>query len=1013
MPFYGLESTFKSLINQKYIYQMKFNRTYSLLLFIILISFSIQAYTAKIVRPWRATTEIVKTGESFEVWFNADDGQTINSVELRGPFNTINVTHSIISGEWIYDKISGNTYNQEITVFVPVDSPADRYDLILNTSTGEVISDAAVKVIHEYKSEYYIMHISDAHRYQGAYDANNILRKVSAIVDYANIIDPEMVFETGDLMYGVDGNPSREEAMYGGIPEERIQGVDDYYAASFIVDGNHDNPTDASVYGDAVESAKYFNTYHGLTHYNFSYGNGRFMVIANAIGANVSQQVADAKTWLNESGTGNFRLGAFHGPTGGAIDNFKAETNFTIGLAGHTHTTSLNPRENNVYVASDIRNNFQFNLYKVNNTTGEITIVPGGLGFANAIENMADRGDYSLWKLKLTIDYTTPNSGTSLENTATITNKFDFPIDDARVRFVMPKGSSYQISDGSITQEFEGDDFYIIDATIDVEANSTASIYIRADDLCPEDPDKTEPGLCGCGVVEGTCTADTLIVNNGSGNGRYFPYENVTVTADTPEEGWRFSSWMVNSGNPVIADTSVTTTTLKLLGNPANITATFSEIPKISEAVFVSQTVPELTPGETIAVSITMRNTGTSTWIRDEGFKLVISGAETNDNWGKYEVELGDSEQIIPNQEKTFDFNVQVPQDEGVYVFQWQMKERETWFGEKTEFEILRIGEEGEYFDDCDQSSGWKSSTSLDLNGVDQVQGQGCLEFTGSGTDEYKRAYTTSYVAPGSEESLVLQFWYYVSDASKIGANQVELGSAGKPDVNEYNWRIEGLTSGWNFISLNVSDAGKLGTPDINALNWFRIYSVKNALITTRLDAIQILGDGKSNLFTLTVNNGSGSGQYPAYKKVFIQADAPPEGMVFDSWTVASGKPTIINPYSRFTYIILSEEDTEVAATYTADPDFTSINVVGGEQGIDIFPNPIDGDILSIDLSSIERLDNVDIKISDLMGQVIYRNTIQNQEHLEISTKDLLKGSVIVVSILSEGKSFTKKVLVR
>lgn len=70
--------------------------------------------------------------------------------------------------------------------------------------------------------------------------------------------------------------------------------------------------------------------------------------------------------------------------------------------------------------------------------------------------------------------------------------------------------------------------------------------------------------------------------------------------------------------------------------------------------------------------------------------------------------------------------------------------------------------------------------------------------------------------------------------------NQVELGSGGKADVNEYNWSIDNLVTGWNLISLPFSSANILGTPDVNAINWFRLYRVKTGSVTTRIDNIEI-----------------------------------------------------------------------------------------------------------------------------------------------------------------------------
>ena len=75
----------------------------------------------KIVYPWNAATAIVKAGESFEVWFNADPGQTINSVALKGPYHTVSdLPFTQQPATVIYDGLSGNTYNLQMVVTVQI-----------------------------------------------------------------------------------------------------------------------------------------------------------------------------------------------------------------------------------------------------------------------------------------------------------------------------------------------------------------------------------------------------------------------------------------------------------------------------------------------------------------------------------------------------------------------------------------------------------------------------------------------------------------------------------------------------------------------------------------------------------------------------------------------------------------------------------------------------------------------------------------------------------------------------
>ncbi|MCF8379596.1 MAG: T9SS type A sorting domain-containing protein [Bacteroidales bacterium] len=1005
---------------------MKKQIIFSFLMLLILISISSSAWCANIVRPWRSTTAIVKAGDSFETWFNADNGQTVNSVQLRGLYNTVNTTITIENGNWVYDPLSGNTYNTKINVSVPSDAPADRYDLILKTSAGDVVSYGGVKVVTNFKEDYYIMHMSDGHIYQSGYDPVILLARKSAMIDIANIMDCQIIIETGDNMYNVRNHPEREVNYFLGIENEGIKGMAKATAATFLVPGDHDAYTANDWPQASVQvNSDFFNDYWGLQNSCFKYGGGRFMMLNNAwetsttSGKDHQYQCDDAISWLQNAGSGgNFFLTAGH-----CYDKMHefidAYEKLDLVLAGDKHHIRTdNPYEFDpgsaklAYVAGSIRDHFEFNLFSVNDNAGTYTAVPGVNGVANVLKS-GNQDTRSTWIPNLRLTYSNNNNGSFIENTATIVNDFDFPINGARVRFVMPKGFNYEFTNATLLQQFEGDLFQIVDVTTDLSANSTVSIYTRADDLCPNDPDKTEPGLCGCGVPEGTCESFPLVVNNGNGDGIYQPYELVTITADPPSEGMEFYAWVVNSGTPTIADTTAITTTLTLTYNPASITATYKEIPKINESVFISQELPTLTPGETISVSIIMKNAGTTSWTKNGGYKLGFPGSVDSAVWGLSRVELDVDEEINPNEEKTFSFDIRVPVDNGQYIFQWQMMEEGIeWFGSKTDIEILRIGGEGIYLDDCDQLTDWKSTASLILNGVDKQQGANCIEFTGSGTDEYKKVFSTPYFSGGSVNSTVLQFWYYTSDPSKMGTNQVELGSGGKNDADEYNWSLSGLSAGWNFIRLKISDATALGSPDLNKVNWFRIYNKKTASITTRLDAIEIIDPTAGERYSLTVNNGDGDGMYYAGSEISIHANSAPVNQIFDKWIVSSGSPIIWNESALSTYLTMPANDAIIAATYKPE-SHVSIDKNDAEKNIAIYPNPLIGNYLSMDLNGFTGSKIIDIEITSLMGQSVIIRSSENQKKIIIDTEGLLEAGIYIVTLRSENSLYNTKLLIK
>ena len=450
-----------------------------------------QGSNSQIIYPRRSTTSIVKSGETFEVWFNSVKGQKIESIELKSPFLTVPVKHTGQQGEWVCDEISGNTFNTKIKVPVPKGVPADRYTLHIKTPVEEVVSGGAVKVIREFRDEYYVLQFSDVHRWQGGYDGMLTMRKVSEILKIAHIIDPEIIFETGDNMYNVVNHPEREHSYYHGFPELGILGLHDVSAATFISPGNHDSPNNNFMRDkDVQETARFFNRYYGLGVHNFTYGNGRFCMFNDAWGADavdLAGQAREAAVWLDQVGPGNFVLGVAH-IFGGEFARFDRQVKVDIGLVGHNHHKAPeNPHPANetpkLYVANSVREpaHFEFNLFRVNNKTGECVAVSGAQGRCPVLQDSSAEviADPSQWISNLEQSFALNNDGSEPSNTATIINRYDFPIPGTLVRFVIPKGETYTISEGAIEQAFDGDAVRVVDVRVTLPSGSTTTIKIQ------------------------------------------------------------------------------------------------------------------------------------------------------------------------------------------------------------------------------------------------------------------------------------------------------------------------------------------------------------------------------------------------------------------------------------------------------------------------------------------------------------------------------------------------------
>ena len=112
-----------------------------------------------------------------------------------------------------------------------------------------------------------------------------------------------------------------------------------------------------------------------------------------------------------------------------------------------------------------------------------------------------------------------------------------------------------------------------------------------------------------------------------------------------------------------------------------------------NNAAFVSQSVPtSMTPGQVYAVSVTMQNTGNTTWSAGNAFKLGTQNPQDNTTWtGLTRVALPHN--VAPGQNVTFSFNVTAPATAGLYNFQWRMvQDLVEWFGAQSINVVVAVG---------------------------------------------------------------------------------------------------------------------------------------------------------------------------------------------------------------------------------------------------------------------------------------------------------------------------------
>lgn len=113
-----------------------------------------------------------------------------------------------------------------------------------------------------------------------------------------------------------------------------------------------------------------------------------------------------------------------------------------------------------------------------------------------------------------------------------------------------------------------------------------------------------------------------------------------------------------------------------------------------NDAQFVAQSVDEnLQAGAPFTISITFKNTGTTTWTDSALYHIGTQNPQDNFIFGVNRLLL--PQDVPPGEEVTVTATLTAPSEAGLYYFQWQMvQDGVEWFGEKSEAVVLIIGAE-------------------------------------------------------------------------------------------------------------------------------------------------------------------------------------------------------------------------------------------------------------------------------------------------------------------------------
>jgi hypothetical protein len=187
-----------------------------------------------------------------------------------------------------------------------------------------------------------------------------------------------------------------------------------------------------------------------------------------------------------------------------------------------------------------------------------------------------------------------------------------------------------------------------------------------------------------------TSSAVTVTVNNAAVNGACG-----TAATSYAYNASAFSGTMCSAGSGVTTPASpafpaqggsTTWTCGGSNGGSSSGTCTATRALTTLDATVISSTIPtSMTAGQAQSVSVTMKNTGSTTWSEATSFRLGSVGDSAGvayqfDHIGRFYLPAGTT--VATNQQYTFTFNMTAPATAGTYIPQYRMvQDGVAWFG--------------------------------------------------------------------------------------------------------------------------------------------------------------------------------------------------------------------------------------------------------------------------------------------------------------------------------------------
>jgi len=449
-----------------------------------------------VMRPILSIPTIVEGGDNFTLEARAPDSPLTWAASLTRDGTAYPLTVGSAAFDAGYDR-------WYLDVTVPADTPEEMYDLVV-TATGGIADTVAHSVMVEssIEDDFYFVHITDTHlpghRYyddpEAASDTTE-MNDLRAVIQDVNLINPAFVLITGDVI-----NEGELEDLDGRRVFTLTQRLmREFDVPVYLVTGNHDvggwDDTPAPQGSARRNWWKFFGWQHlydpppadplYTQNYSFDYGQAHFVGLDAYINYDAwrfeiygwTSFTSAQLDWLDDDL-------ALADPAAAKIlfYHFDFEEQVDLGdlgvdgaLWGHTHQNLGSETEHpfNLCTAAVADENRWMRLVRVSGST----VTP------SEPVNAGEDGEM------LTIEFDSPNDGSTISSTATITNLHDETFEHGLVTFQLrAHGAPYVVSAGEVVQTLIDGTTATCYVAVPIAADSVTTITIEPSTEVPESP---------------------------------------------------------------------------------------------------------------------------------------------------------------------------------------------------------------------------------------------------------------------------------------------------------------------------------------------------------------------------------------------------------------------------------------------------------------------------------------------------------------------------------------------